>query len=171
MNQMIVKDDEAVLASFQRLIASIDEIQQVITMSTNLLHKELTLQELQDITKAEATKWSREGGHKKPNPNPHPTPKPHAKTPNTPKVHVGLEARGKKEGICPHWGIAALRRASPCGHGVGGCRVGYMEKEGHPPHLESTNPQECYDQLKSRQCRDWKEGKCKRGDTCFFGHE
>ena len=172
MNQMIVKDDEAVLASFKRLIAQIDEIQQVMTMSKNLLKKELTLHELQEITKVEATKWSREasGGHKKTNPTQHPTPKPHNKTPNTPKEHVVLEAQGKREGICPHWGTATLRRASPCGHGVGGCRLGYKDIEGHPPHLENTNPQECYDQLKSRPCRDWKVGKCERGDTCLFGH-
>ena len=55
MNQMIVKDDEAVLASFKRPIAQIDEIQQVMTMSKNLLKKELTLHELQEITKVEAT--------------------------------------------------------------------------------------------------------------------
>ena len=115
-------------------------------------------------------KWSQEGGHKKTNPTQHPTPKPHNKTPNTPKEHVVLEAQGKREGICPHWGIATLRKASPCGHGVGGCRLGYKDVEGHPPHLENTNPQECYDQLKSQPCRDWKVGKCERGDTCLFGH-
>ena len=171
MNQMIVQDDEAVLASFKRLVASIDEIKQVTKMSKSLLRKELTLQELQEITKEEATKWSREGGHKKPNPSPYPTPKPHDKPMSTPKEHVNHQVRGKREGICPHWGIATLRRASPCGHGVGGCRVGYMEKEGHPPHLESTNPKECYDQLKTQQCRDWKVGKCERGDQCLFGHD
>ena len=170
MNQMIVKDDEAVLASFKRLIAQIDEIQQVMTMSKNLLKKELTLHELQEITKVEATKWSREASGKKTNPTQHPTPKPHNKTPSTPKEHVVHEARGKREGICPHWGIATLRKASPCGHGVGGCRLGYKDVEGHPPHLENTNPQECYDQLKSQPCRDWKVGKCERGDTCLFGH-
>ena len=46
-----------------------------------------------------------------------------------------------------------------------------MDKEGHPPHLESTNPKECYAQLKTQQCRDWKVGKCERGDQCLFGHD
>ena len=54
-------------------------------MSKKLLGKELSLHELQDLTKEEAVKWSWEAGFKKKtNPNPHPTPKPLDK-PHEPK--------------------------------------------------------------------------------------
>ena len=42
----VVEDDESVMASFKRLIANIDEIQQVISMSKKLIGKELSLHEL-----------------------------------------------------------------------------------------------------------------------------
>ena len=45
------------MASFKRLIANIDEIQQVMSMSKKLMAKELSLHELQVITKEEAVKY------------------------------------------------------------------------------------------------------------------
>jgi len=117
LGQKVAQDDEAVhvVASFKRLIANTDEMQQVIHMSKKPLGKELSLHELQDLTKEEAVKWSREGGiKKKPKPNPHPTPKPHDKPHEPkPKEHKGFVAeRGKLE-VCTHW---AIERLLSCGH-------------------------------------------------------
>ena len=140
-----------------------------MSMSKKLMGKELSLHELQVITKEEAVKWSREGGiKKKPNPTPHPTPKPNDKPKDEPKPkeHKGYVAERDKLEVCPHW---AIDRLPSCGHEeVGKCRLGYTN---HPPHMKNTNPKEILDKYKTIPCKNWKEGKCRFEDKCLFGHE
>ena len=45
MGQMVVQDDEAVVASFKRLIKNIDELQQVINMGDKLMGKKFGIDE------------------------------------------------------------------------------------------------------------------------------
>ena len=51
MGQMVVQDNEAVVASFKRLIKQMEEIQQVINMGDKLMGKEFGIDELKEITK------------------------------------------------------------------------------------------------------------------------
>ena len=165
MNQMVVQDNEAVVASFKRLIRHIDEIQQVINMGDKLLGKAFGIDELKQITKREAIAWARQSeGKPKPNPKPKQTNDP-KETP--PKEHKGYVAERDKLEVCPHWAISRLPTCVmlECGK----CNKGYTN---HPPHMMNTNPQDVLDKIKTTPCRNWKaSGECSYGETCLFGHK
>ena len=168
MGQMVVQDEEAVIASFKRLIRNIDELQQVINMGDKLMDKKFGIDELKEITKREAIPWARQSeGKPKPNPTTHPNPKPHDKPHEPkPKEHKGYVGERDKLEVCGNW---AIERLPSCGHEEDGkCRLGFTN---HPPHMKNSNPKEILDKYKSIPCKNWKAGKCRFEDDCLFGHQ